>query len=127
MPDVIVLTLPPDPRYATVARIVVGGLAARLDLTYEALDDLQLAVESVLQESVAANGDVTLTVDAGERGISIVMGPFQATAVSTPAATVDGSLDLETVLAAVVDEVEREDRDGTRWFRLVKHVALVER
>lgn len=46
--ETISMTLPADPRYATVARIVVGGLAARLNLSYESLDDLQLAVETLL-------------------------------------------------------------------------------
>ena len=37
------------PPYHGVARLVVGGLAARLDLSYEDLEDLQLALESVLE------------------------------------------------------------------------------
>ena len=82
--ETISLTLPAEPRYATVARIVVGGLAARLNLSYEALDDLQLAVETLLGEEEILSGDhVTLDLDVGEGALDIVIGPIDAEAART--------------------------------------------
>ena len=45
----IVLTLPRQRRYYDVAHLVVGGLAARLDLTVDTLADLQTALDGLLQ------------------------------------------------------------------------------
>ena len=42
--DAITLSIPHAKPYHGVARLVVGGLAARLELTYEHLEDLQLAL-----------------------------------------------------------------------------------
>ena len=60
MTDEITLTLPRESDYQTVAHLVLGGLAARLDLTLENLEDLQLALGAVL-----THGD-----DATRRGDS---------------------------------------------------------
>ena len=44
------------PKFLGVVRLLVGGLAARLDLPYEQMDDLQLAAESVLAVDLAEYG-----------------------------------------------------------------------
>ncbi len=54
--------------YENVARLVTGGLASRLDFGFEAVDDLQLAVELVLRALPTRTGSVTLTLkDDGSR------------------------------------------------------------
>ena len=55
--DSITLSLPHAKPYHGVARLVVGGLAARLELSYEHLEDLQLALESVLERDGYVLGD----------------------------------------------------------------------
>ncbi len=48
MADEITLTLPRAPEFQRVAHLVLGGLAVRLNLTVEHLEDLQLALDAVL-------------------------------------------------------------------------------
>src|SRR5262249_55809694 len=45
-PDEITLTLPHEREYHRVAHLVLGGLAVRLELTIETLEDLQLALST---------------------------------------------------------------------------------
>ena len=46
--DEITLVFPAQEDFHPVAHLVVGGLAARLELTYEQLEDLQVAVDALL-------------------------------------------------------------------------------
>jgi hypothetical protein len=46
--DEITLTLPRDADFHRVAHLVLGGLAVRMDLTVENLEDLQIALDSIL-------------------------------------------------------------------------------
>ncbi len=48
MSEAIRLTIPRTRPYYGVARLVVGGLAARLDLSFEYLEDLHVALESIV-------------------------------------------------------------------------------
>lgn len=127
----ITLTLPGDRRFATVARIVVGGLAARLDLPYEALDDLQLGVESVLAEAALFDGgsEVTLEVAIDDESLEVAIGPLDATAASRALEANNGTregtgIDLQTVLAAVADGVRLVERDHGSWVVLEKRTPV---
>ena len=122
--ETISLTLPADPRYATVARIVVGGLAARLNLSYEALDDLQLAVETLLgDEQILADDRVTMDLEVGEGALAIAIGPIDPVAART-ALDGGGDLSLRVVLAAVVDDAAVDDATAT--FQLRKSVPALQ-
>jgi len=119
--DVITLTVPAEPRFATVARIVVGGLAARLDLSYEAMDDLQLAVESVLAlDGLPASSDVTIEVTADDTALSLAFGPLRADSEDALRGHGISGLDLETLLGAVVDRATIAERAGEPWLVLEK-------
>jgi hypothetical protein len=106
--DRIVLTMPADERFRSVATLVVGGIGSRLDLPYERMDDLQLAVLSALDASDDAS--VTLEVDAGEGGLRLALGP-----VRRGSGEDDG---LVRVLSRLVDDVAHESRDGVEWLTL---------
>jgi hypothetical protein len=124
-PEVVTLTLPANGRFVHVARILVGGLAARLDLSYEALDDLQLAVESILSKRVYLAGDeVTLALGVREREIEILVGPVDAAALRSDLTESADELGLRVLLGAVVDGIAFEERDGAPWLRLEKHVPV---
>ena len=106
--DRIVLTIPAEERFRSVATLVVGGSGSRADLPYERMDDLQLAVLSVLE--AADREEITLEVDTDEAGVRLVLGPVR-----------DGSSDddgLALVLARLVDDVAHERRDGAAWLSL---------
>ncbi|MEX0816717.1 MAG: hypothetical protein WD027_04690 [Gaiellales bacterium] len=121
------LTIPDDPRYHGVARLVVGGLAARLELSYEHLEDLQLALASVLENdgySVGPEVNVELVVDEGSLDLRI--GPLNGDALRA-----DLELESETEIAlgrllrTVVEKVELEERADGQWLRLEKRVKSV--
>jgi hypothetical protein len=106
--DRIVLTIPTEARFRSVATLVLGGIGTRADLPYERMDDLQLAVLSALDAS--DQPDVTIEVDADERGVRLALGPVR-----------DGSSEdkgLELVLSRLVDDVTHERRDGVAWLSL---------
>lgn len=123
--DTISMTLPRDAGYASVARLVVGGLAARLDVSYESLDDLQLAVETLLGEGQLMQAEhVTLDVSVGDGSLSIELTPIDARAT---AAALDGEGDpsLRMVLAAVVDETVIDETRSA--LRLRKDLPALQR
>jgi anti-sigma regulatory factor (Ser/Thr protein kinase) len=122
--EAISLTLPHDERFLNVARIVVGGLAARLDLPYESLDDLQLGVESVLSvERYAAGGEVTVEIEIGDRVVRIFIAPLDADSVERDLELAAEGIGLNVLLGAVVDSVGFVERDGgERWLVLEKRV-----
>ena len=106
--DRIVLAIPTEARFRSVATLVLGGIGSRSDLPYERMDDLQLAVLSALD--AADQAEVTLEVDADENGVSLALGPVR-----------DGSGDdegLGLVLSRLVDDVTHERRDGAEWLSL---------
>jgi hypothetical protein len=56
--DEITLTLPRDREFHRVAQLVLGGLAVRLELTIEMLEDLQLGLAPVdVAAELGENGD----------------------------------------------------------------------
>ena len=120
MSDEIQLTLPAQEDFRHVAHLVIGGLAARRELTYEDLEDLQVAFDAVLgcredEDDVI----VSLRVDDGQLHASI--GPFTPEAL----ALLDqggGGLPLRRVLDTVCDQVEVNARDGGSWVDLSKQV-----
>ena len=119
------LTLPHEERFLGVARIVVGGLAARLDLPFESLDDVQLAVEAVLSaDRYRVTDDVTVEVEIEGRRLSLVVGPLDAERAAADLEDDDDGLSLRVLLGAVVDTVGVENRDGAGWLRLEKHVPI---
>ena len=118
--DEICLTLPADEAFHGVAHLVLGGLAVRLDLTYENLQDLELALDALLERS-SRDGDVTVLVRVEEGAVHTVVGPFSSVRAELEADGAD-SLNLGRILAAVCDRVQIEDRDGAQWVELTKTV-----
>jgi hypothetical protein len=109
MGDRIVLTIPTEPRFRSVATLVLGGIGSRADLPYEQTDDLQLAVVSALD---ATDGEeVTVEVDVSDVRLEVAVGPVR------DGSSGDGG--LVRVLSRLVDEVSHELRDGAEWLTLV--------
>jgi len=109
----ISLTIPGDRRYVEIVRLFVGGLAARLGLPYEAMDDLQLALESVLHKA-DLGPELTLEVRPGNDAVSIILGPFTRDPLRSDESKPDG-LVLERVLSALVVGAESSmEEDGYR-------------
>lgn len=108
MTDRIVLTIPAREQLRSVATLVVGGVGSRLELPYERMDDLQLALLSALDAT--DGGEVSLEVDAGAGGLVIAVGPIRA------GSSEDAG--LARVLSPLVDELRFESRAGSEWLSL---------
>jgi anti-sigma regulatory factor (Ser/Thr protein kinase) len=115
------LTIPGERRFLGVARLLVGGLAARLDLPYEQMDDLQLAAESALATEPPAS-EVTLELEVGDDAVELRIGPFDPRALRNPDDAHE--LGLDRLLSTLVDEVQLIDRNGTSWLVLGKRVPV---
>jgi anti-sigma regulatory factor (Ser/Thr protein kinase) len=128
MTDTITLTVPYDRPYQGVVRLVVGGLAARLELPLEELDDVQLALEALLSDDSYASGDtVTVEVEVTADGLGITVGPLETKALD---AALEAEPDpakgigLGRVLRTVMGGYEVEGRDGGGWVRMRKNVPV---
>ena len=123
--DEVTLTLPGRRDFYRIAHLVLGGLAIRLDLTYEQLEDLQLALASVLSEQ-EPEGELTVTLQVEEGAIRAVVGPFAEGRLRKAIEQADGEhLNLRRLLETVCDRVAVEERDGAEWIELTKSVEGV--
>jgi len=118
--DEIQLTLPADDAFHHVAHLVLGGLAARLNLSVESLEDLELALDALLEHAQTDDG-VTLRVRVLDGELRTVVGPFASVRSELEQGDVD-ALNLSRILGAVCDSVEISDRDGSEWVELTKRV-----
>jgi anti-sigma regulatory factor (Ser/Thr protein kinase) len=116
--DVVTLQLPRDRDFYGVAHLVLGGLAARLALTYDVLEDMTTAIDELLQRRDSTE-DVTLSVEIEDSALVTTIGPFSGGVVDELHSTDEG-LGLRRVLDAVVDDVEVSERDGAHWVELRK-------
>jgi hypothetical protein len=93
-----------------VARLVTAGVAARLDLPFDAIDDVQLAVELVLTRAFARTENVTVTLVGDGSELSIAISPVAATTLTDTRAGYDGAsrIALQTLLERLVDVVASE-------------------
>jgi hypothetical protein len=123
--DEIQLTLPADDAFHHVAHLVLGGLAVRLNVSFESLEDLELALDALLERAQADEG-VTLRVRVLDGELRTVVGPFTSVRAELEQGRAD-ALDLSRILRAVCDSVEISDRDGSEWVELTKRVQTTEK
>ena len=117
--DEIRLTIPREEPFREVAQLVVAGFAARLNLTFESLDDLETALEAVL-ERVAGDGELTVKIRAEEGVIRASVGPLVDDVVRAELERDPGDgVTLRRILDTVVDEYRL---DGQGWLELSKRV-----
>ena len=118
--DEISLTLPADEAFHRVAHLVLGGFALRQDLTFENLEDLELALDALLERTQGEEPvNVRIRIVDGE--LRTTVGPFAALRAELDRDGTD-ALNLSRILAAVCDRVEITDRDGSEWVQLTKRV-----
>ncbi len=119
--DEIRLVLPATEDCRRIAHLVTGGLALRLDVTYDDLEDLQVALEALLSLR-DDDDDLTLRLSTAGGVLRASLGPFDAHALheTEPEAA---ELDLRRVLETVCDTHEVEEREDGVWVELSKRIA----
>lgn len=127
MSDVIKLSIPSEPPYHGVARLVVGGLAARLDVSYEQLEDLQLALASVLDgDGYVRNAQVSIELELHDAVLAMLIGPLDGRTLRADLADdSDERIGLGRLLDTLVEAVSVESRDDGEWLRLEKRVHIL--
>src|SRR2546422_539334 len=81
--DRIRLSVPPGREFHGTLRLVVGGIGARSQLTYEQVNELQLAVESLVAHRNARGDAVVVQAGVDDRGVYLPVGPLAAARCST--------------------------------------------
>ena len=122
MTDQIMLTMPRERPFFGVARLVLAGLAARLDATVEHLEDLELALDGLLERRDGAE-QITLSLSVDGDDLQARVGPFRGGAVRAELEGEPGeNLTLRRLLDAVVDTYEVEDRADGSWVEICKRL-----
>jgi hypothetical protein len=122
-PDEITLTIPREEPFHDVAHLVLGGVAARLNLSYESLDDLETALDAVLERAAEA-GELTVRLRLDDEKVVARIGPFASDSLRAELERDPGeNVNLRRILDTVVDGFEL-DADG--WLALTKRVEKQE-
>jgi hypothetical protein len=122
MRDEIVLTLPEHDEFRHVAHLVVGGLAVRLNLTFENLEDVQVALEGLLAR---AAGEITVAVRLADDGLAMRVGPFDGATLHRELEDDRAEVGLRRVLETVSDGIQVLDLEDGCWVELRKTVERV--
>ena len=121
MSDEITLVVPAQQDFRPIVHLVVGGLAVRLDLTMDTLEDLQVALDALLSRR-DDDGDVNLRLVISEDSLNASVGPLPVSLVDD----IDregGELTLRRVLETVCDTFEIEERNGDAWVEMTKRTS----
>ena len=124
MTQAIELRIPNERPFHGVARLVVGGLAARHNLSYEALEDLQLALVTVLEgDAYSTAAEIRVELEVSDEAIAMAIGPLNGEAVRADLEqSSDGDLGLGRLLGTLVEDAGVEAREDGDWLRLSKRV-----
>ncbi len=116
--DIVVLSIPRGVHVLPVMRVLIGGVASHYGLALDSLDDLQLAVETLLAEEPRSGCDLRLELRGRTDRLSVCLhglsnqsvkaalvaaGPFQPCAGCL--------LDVRLLLSSLVGEYQV--REGT--------------
>ena len=121
MTDEITLTVPRERPFYRIAHLVLGGLAVRLDLTFDTLEDLQVALAGLLSREHDGEGSLTMAVRVLPDALQASIGPFQDAALKQEWDSGE-EFGLRRILETVVDGVAISQRGGAQWVELTKNV-----
>lgn len=120
-PDRIMLTIPRDEGFESVAQLVLAGVAARLNFSYEVVDDLGTALATLLERR-EGDGELTVELEVGEDTVKAAIGPFGGVGLRAELERPDNGVGLRRVLETVVDSFATVEREGGDWIELEKRV-----
>ncbi len=116
------LEAPVSEDFQPVVRLIVGGVAERIDLGFADVDDLQLAVERLLA-ATSADPSVRVSFEIDDQHIRTRVGPLREAAIAEALQreSPPGELTLRRILQTVVDSFGVETAaDGRIVVRLEK-------
>ena len=125
--DEFTISIPRERPFATVAGLVIGGIVARHDVTLDVLNDLQLALDGVLERSDEDVGQVTIEIRVDNGTIATFIGPVTDSTAAELEQEAGDSLGLRRLLEAVVDSVTLSERESGSWIELRKGYELAGR
>ena len=109
--------------FQPVVRLIIGGIAERVDFAFEEIDDLQLAVERLLAEA-GSQQSVRLSFEVADESVRTRVGPLSERKIADALRDGDpapGELTLKRILQTVVDSFGVEDvSEGGIVVRLEK-------
>ena len=123
--DTVEITIPRERDFSIVAELVIGGIAARHDVTLEALDDLQLALGSLLEHE-DGDGEVSVLLRVGDGSIDVSVGPVGERTIAELEREAGETLGLRRLLDSTVDYATVTKRNGGAWVDLGKAFATGE-
>ena len=122
--DEFTIQIPRERPFSAVADLVVGGIAARHDVTLDVLDDLQLALDSVLEHDDADDGEVGIVLRVEGDTIEAAVGPLAPATVAVLREETGAGFGLRRLLETTMDSVTLTERDGGPWVELRKVCTL---
>jgi serine/threonine-protein kinase RsbW len=113
--DVVDLRVPADPAYLAVVRTATAGLATRLNLTLDEIEDLRIAVDEACSLLLAGRAHPGRTLNAafsvGNGALSVV--------IAGPAEELPKGASFSwSVLRALAGEVITGVNDSGAWIKL---------
>ncbi|HZG35917.1 MAG TPA: hypothetical protein VEY87_08710 [Gaiellaceae bacterium] len=118
--DEITVSIPRERPFGAVAALVLGGVAARHELTLDVLDDLQLALETLLEREAESEDEINVELRIDEDVVDACVGPFALQSVAELEEEEGERLGLRRLLTTVVDRVQLASRGGEYWVELRK-------
>jgi hypothetical protein len=99
----------PAGRYTEVVRLVVGGFVSRL-LGYEAVDDVQLALEALVRTVPVDGTHIRVSLANDGEWLTVAVGGFEPGAIGRRLGrVVNDDIELGSLLGHLVDSVEVDD------------------
>lgn len=130
MPDTVTVTVPSDPEFLHVLRQLTGGVAARLSLTIDDIDDLKLAVDeaaSSMLTRLPSSSEIALALNAD---VDTLRATISSDALTEPW-PIPGLLDSlswKVITGLVGDAKAERDESGRPSIVLLKRtLAATER
>lgn len=118
------VSVPARPEFLHLIRSVTASVAARLDLAYDDIDDLRIAVDEACAELLSEGGNssvLTLSITTSGDRVEVVV-CTDGDVKEWPPKGVEGSL-IWQVLGGLTESPRFERFEGYPAMRLVKSVA----
>ena len=103
--NTVSIALPAD-GFVDVARLVTAGFGSQLEFGFEAIDDLQLAIELALRSVPARDGYATVTLVRDESGVTVTVTGSEGEPLDPRFPDGGEGLDLLSCLGRLVDSVD---------------------